>query len=399
MRPRDLLSKWDNLLFLVFIFAVLFRQVWLIAFSVAVSVVFIAARIWNYYALSRITYRRLWRYRRGFPGESLTVRILTANEKILPLPWLRTTDPWPLAVGPLDESLLSPSHIADQGNLVNLYSLRWFEKVERTVALQLRQRGIYDLGPTQLQSGDPFGLFDNTVEHDNQEYLTVFPEVLPLERLKLDAEDPFGDRRARRRLVEDPTLPIGVRDYHPEDDFRHIHWPATARSGQMQVRMFQPVSSQVMVVCLNVSTAEQPWLGTYHTMLEQLVKVAASLVVHGVEDGYAVGLISNGCLAHADRPFRILPGRSRDQLSLLLQTLAAVTPYTTTPFEKYLVKAASNLPYGATLLIVTALVTPALLETLISIRRYRTHTTLICLQAAPPPTIPGVHVLHLPFSP
>ena len=30
-----------------------------------------------------------------------------------------------------------------------------------------------------------------------------------------------------------------------------------------------------------------------------------------VEDGYSVGLFSNSCLAHADQPFRIPPGRSR----------------------------------------------------------------------------------------
>jgi uncharacterized protein (DUF58 family) len=190
---------------------------------------------------------------------------------------------------------------------------------------------------------------------------------------------------------------IGVRDYHPEDGFRRVHWPATARTGQLQARVYQPVSSQMMVVCLNVATGPNFWDGVIPEVFEQLIKVAATLVYQGMQSGYAVGLISNGYLQHAGQAFRIPPGRSPEQLSRLLSTLAALTPMTTTSFETYLLRSTSSLPYGATLVVVTALVMPELSETLVRLARYRKHMTLISLGEAPPPEIRSVRNIHLPF--
>jgi hypothetical protein len=56
-------------------------------------------------------------------------------------------------------------------------------------------------------------------------------------------------------------------------------------------------------------------------------------------------------------------------------------------------------PYGATLVIVTSLVTPDLVESLAQLKRYRSHTALISLESTPPPEIPGVRTFHLPFEP
>lgn len=394
-----LLRSWIPLLLMVFLLGAFTRQIWPIAFSLAVGAVLAFIEYWRRHALRGVRYHRRWTYRRGFPGESIPVRIETENRKLLPLTWLKVIDPWPLAVGPVDESILGPSHIETQGELVNLYSLRWYEKNTRSYDLLLRQRGVYPVGPAQLTSGDLFGLYESSVEQKEQDLVVVFPDLVELPHFLLLAEDPFGDRRTRRRLFEDPTQPMGVREYRPEDDFRRVHWPATARTGSLQVKVYQPVTARVMVICLNVSTSVQYWLGIDSGMLEQLVKVAATLAYHGVQDGYSVGLMSNGCLAHSDQPFRIDPGRSSEQLSYLLQALAAVTSFTSAPFETYLVSSLPRVPYGATLVIVTSLVTPELVESLMQLKRYRSHTALISLESTPPPEIPGVRTFHLPFEP
>jgi hypothetical protein len=60
-------------------------------------------------------------------------------------------------------------------------------------------------------------------------------------------------------------------------------------------------------------------------------------------------------------------------------------------------KSTSSLPYGATLVIVTALVTTDLAETLVRLERYRKHMTLISLEETPPPEIRGIQTIHLPF--
>jgi uncharacterized protein (DUF58 family) len=336
-------------------------------------------------------------YRRGFPQEILTVKINVENKKLLPLTWLRANDTWPLAVGPRDESILSASHIPEQGILTNIYSLRWFQRITRSFDLKLRQRGVYQIGPLQMESGDLFGIFSTHQTSENYEYITVFPELLPREALNLPTHDPFGDRAARQRLFEDPTRVMGIRDYRPEDSFRHVHWPATARTGQLQVKVYQPVTARSLIVCLNAATSPQPWLGVMPRTFEQMIKIAASTIYEADQEGYAVGLISNGCLAHADQPFQFQPGRSPQQLALLLQALAGLTSYVVGPFEAYLLKSVPRLPIGSSLVLISALVSPALMEALITLRRYRPHTTLVSLSPTPPPALPGIRMIHLPF--
>lgn len=389
---------WWPFLILVFLLGILLKVYLLAAFSVMLAVVSLLARWWNHRALENVIYHRRLHYRRGFPGEQVALQVEVENQKFLPLSWLRIQDLWPSAVGPVEESVLKPTHTPELGYLVNLFSLRWYERSRRSYGLLLRKRGVYRLGPARLESGDLFGLFEQIEENEQPDYLTVFPEPLPFETLKLPAEDPFGDRRAQRRLYEDPNQPMGVRDYHPEDDFRHVHWPATAHTTQLQVKVYQPISARVLVVCLNVSTLPHYWEGTYPGLLEYLVRVSATLVQRGLQDGYRVGLISNGSLAHADQPFRVPAGRSSEQLSRLLSALAGVTPFVTGPFDRFLMAEMPRLPYGATLMIVTGLMTPALAETILRLRQHGRQITLLSFARNKPPSIPGVQVSHLPYT-
>ena len=369
----------------------------LVTLTTILGFILFIANWWQERSLNHVTYFRKPYYRRAFPGEQVHFRIEAENRKILPLTWLRIQDPWPKAVGPVDEDMLAPTHDLNQGLLTSVFSLRWFERARREYMLLFRKRGHYAVGPARLESGDPFGMFENLKESGPVEILTVFPELLPLEELQLPAEDPFGDRRSRKRLYEDINRPIGVRDYHPEDSFRRVHWPATAHTGELQAKVYQPTSANVMIVCLNASTYSRHWEGVDPELFEHLIKVSATLVSKGIEDGYRVGLISNGCMAHADQPFRIPPGRSRDQLAHLLEALAAVTPVITAQFERYLMKEIPRAPYGATILIVTGVTTPELVEALFRIKQHGRRITLLSFAEEPPPYIPDIQMIHRSF--
>jgi len=390
-------SVW--LLFLGFLFLLgIFIKIYLLtALSVILVGLSLLAGWWQRRSLVNVNYLRKLYYRRGFPGEQIPIQITVENRKFLPLSWLRAEDQWPTAVAPEDESILKATHSPEFGMLVNLFSLRWFERTRRTYSILLRKRGVYRLGPAQLESGDLFGLFEKVDDVPTLDTVTVFPQPLPFRDLRLPTEDPFGDRSARRRLYEDPNRPMGIRDYHPEDDFRRIHWPATAHTGDLQVKVYQPISSQVMVICLNVNTLPHYWEGTYPGLLEHLVRVTATLVQRGLQDGYRVGLVSNGCLAHADQPFRVPPGRSPKQEARLLEVLAGVTPFATISFERFLMAEMPRLPYGATVVIVTGLMNAALTETIFRIKQHGWRITLLSFAHAAPPDIPGVNIIHQPF--
>jgi uncharacterized protein (DUF58 family) len=390
-------GRWLFLLGVFFLLGLALHSPYIVALSTAVLVVLAVAHWWQEHSLDGVIYRRRFHFKRGFPGERYPVHLEIENHKFLPLSWLRVQDPWHKMVGPEKEDILAPTHIEETGLLTSLVSLRWYERTRRSYMLLFRKRGVYKVGPAALESGDLFGIYQKRATIDPVETITVFPTLLPLEELNFPAENPFGDIHSRRRLFEDPNRPVGVREYHPEDGFRRVHWPATARTGQLQVKVYQPISAQVLAICLNVSTFIRHWEGYHPARLERMVSLTATYAQLGLEKGYQVGLFSNGCLSNSDQPFRIPPGRSPQQLAHLLTALAGVTPLTIAAFENYLLREVPSIPYGALMFIITSIITPELEETLVRLKRHERRITLISLAEKPPAILPGIRCIHLPF--
>ncbi len=68
------------------------------------------------------------------------------------------------------------------------------------------------------------------------------------------------------------------------------------------------------------------------------------------------------------------------------------------PFDRFLLREVPRVPYGASLVILTAVVTPELVETLMRLKRKERKMTLVSLAELAPPVISGVNCIHLPFS-
>jgi uncharacterized protein (DUF58 family) len=202
-------------------------------------------------------------------------------------------------------------------------------------------------------------------------------------------------------MLEDPSRTVGIRDYHPEDSFRRIHWKATARRQDLQVRVYEPTTSHNLVIFLNVATLPKHWQGINPLLLERAISVAASIAQHAVEDRYIVGLVANGSIPHSDQPIKVLPSRRPDQLARLLEALAAVTSFATASIEALLLAESPRLPWGATLVVVTAVVTDELVAGLVRLREAGRRLVLVSLEdelARSLAAVPGMLVYHLPAS-
>jgi uncharacterized protein (DUF58 family) len=356
------------------------------------------AALWRDRILNAVEYSRNLHYTRGFSGETIDVRINVRNKKLMPMLWLITSDLWPRPVGPENEDVLQESHMHGVGRLVNVFRLPSFGHAKRKYNLKLKSRGIYRLGPVRMESGDPLGLYTNNKEIGSKDLITVYPEMANLPQLDFPTASPFGDKRVFHRLFEDPSQPIGVRDYQITDELRRVHWPATARTGKMQSKVYQPTAERVMSICLNTATSERHWEGVYPDVLEHLVRTAAAVAHHATFEGYQVGLISNGTMTYSDQPYRILPGRSKQQLVHILTALAGVTPLVGLPFDRYLLKELPKLPYGIVMTVITAVVNDLLLETLFEARRHGRKIVLFSVAEEPPPDIQGMTMLHFPLE-
>ena len=352
---------------------------------------------WNRMSLRHVEYERRFDKQCAFPGETVEMTTRITNRKLLPLSWLEIGDEIPMAL-PLTRGALLPTHAPRIGKLPLVLSLRWYERVSRRYELDCTARGIYKLGPVELRSGDIFTLFETRQSHGHHDRLIVYPRIWPMEELGLPSKEPFGERKAHRRVLKDPLRTIGIRDHRPEDSLRHIHWKATAHRGELQVRVFEPTTTLTLAILLNVCTLEFSWQGVLPELFERTIGTAASIATWAVGQKYNVGLIANGSLPLSDQPIRVLPGRSPDQLALVLEALAAVTSFATSSIHELLRYESPRLPWGATLVVVTAIVTDDLATMLLRLRDAGRRLALVSLAEDPPPSLDGIAAYHLPSS-
>jgi uncharacterized protein (DUF58 family) len=130
---------------------------------------------------------------------------------------------------------------------------------------------------------------------------------------------------------------------------------------------------------VNVATFAQAWQGVDPELLERVISLAASIANFAAEHKYAVGLIANGTWPESDQRLKILPSRDPNHLRHILEALAAITSFVTTPIEILLRTETSNLPWGATLVMITGIVTDEILAEMLRLRHAGRRLALISL--------------------
>lgn len=326
------------------------------------------SRLWSRLSLDRVRYSRRLSEHRVFVGEHIDLNIELANEKIVPVPWLELRETLPRGM-PANVRTTIGGAVGTQ-YLTRSTSMAGNDHLDWPVTLKAVKRGYYRVGPTRLRSGDLFSFFERE-EHVGRptDGIIVYPHHYDLGELGFDSARPFGDLRGGNRIFEDPTRVVGVRDYAPGDTMRRIDWYATARIGRLQSRVYEPSRSQALVIALNVPTEPEVWRGPDPVLLERGVSLAASVARWACEHHYAVGLVATGSFPEAPRTIRIGTGNRPDQLNVILEALAVVSSFTTIEMARALEDPAHPLPSGATIVVVTGLVTESTEAALRRLRR------------------------------
>lgn len=359
-----------------------------------------AGRIWKNLALWGVHYQRNIDHDHVFPGEPVKVTITASNHKWLPLTWLRFRDILPVPPQTDAPDPQTAADVSEEYILINSYSMYAFEQIKRSVTLSFTKRGFYRLGPVTYQSGDVFTLFSTEREHDYLQTVVVYPQILPLDEIGLPPKEPFGELKVQHSLFDDPIKTKGIRDYQPQDRFRDVHWKATARRGHLQTKVYDPSTGMTLGVFLNVSTMSRHWMGHYPELLESAVSVAASVASYGAEQGWGVGVYANGAYPRSDQPIRVPPGRSPDQLTNVLEALAAVTAFATSSIEVMMLRESPRLPWVSTLVLVTAVIDEGIVAALLRLKEAGRRVALVSLAPEePPPVLNEIVVYHYPVHP
>ncbi len=213
--------------------------------------------------------------------------------------------------------------------------------------------------------------------HEKLDYLMVFPRVVSLEKLGIPSTQLFGDIRLRSHLFQDPVLTAGVRDYHFGDSLKRIHWKSTARLAKLQTKVYEPTTTVDISLFLDVRTVKAPYWGSVAQLLELGIVAAASISKHALESGYRVGLNANQLTLFSQGMVRVPHSRHADQLLHILESLAQIHQSESLPISRFIRQEAANLPWGSTLLVLSAEPSDELLATLLDLKRVGRSTALI----------------------
>jgi|LSQX01.3.fsa_nt_gb uncharacterized protein (DUF58 family) len=272
--------------------------------------------------LRKIYYRRYFNKTSVFEGDSAEMVEILENRKLAPVPWLRV------------ESSISPYLCFKKSDDVDIrhdqfhksiFYLRGYKRIRRRHSFTCTHRGFYKLSTTSLTTGDLFGMFNKFVRIPGDSYLYVYPKPLSHGEISPEALKWQGDIMMKRWILPDPILVNGIREYLPGDSQKDIHWGATARTGQLQVKVRDHTVSPRLFLIVNTQISETLWSNMEPEeaeVIETGIRYAAHLASWATSNGLEVGFASNGRLVDSEGIVRLDPACSQANLEMLLQAMA-----------------------------------------------------------------------------
>jgi uncharacterized protein (DUF58 family) len=247
-----------------------------------------------------------------FSGDFLRVRVTIRNESRRHFDFIEVHDQYPetwiLAIG----ANFIATRIEPGSSITFSY------------ILQVRMRGRYYLGPTEVILRDRLGLHYYSRTLKEQTEVLVYPTWKDVRRLEALGKQRqlglmFGAHRTK--VVGMGTDFTGFREYVPGDPFRSIDWKSSAKRGEMVIRQYE-MEKNIQVICM-VDTSGSMGNGyPENTKLEYAIRAAVLLSYMGLERKDLVGTCVFSDVVHSYVP----PSTTPNHMYEVLEALAMAEP-------------------------------------------------------------------------
>lgn len=328
MRPWQLIA----LILIMGVLAVFdgWKPFWVLFYALLVA--FALSLVWLALSVRGLKFTRSSAGARAEVGDRIEERLALENHSWIPKLWVQVSD----------ASTLPGHHAGYVSSVGPRQRIAWRA---RTLC---RRRGRYTLGPVTATTGDPLGLFRREMTLAPSTQLIVLPNVFELKTFPLFPGIMPGRGRGSQRSLHTTTNVVTVRDYRPGDALTRMHWPSTARHGQLMVKEFDLDPTIDVVILLDLDKSAQAGVDESSTE-EYGVTIAASLAAYLLRHrDLAVALEAPG-------PGGIsLPvDRGERQLDRALEALAIVRADQYMPLSRSLAEMEMRLRRNTALIVIT----------------------------------------------
>jgi uncharacterized protein (DUF58 family) len=234
------------------------------------------------------------------------------------------------------------------------------------------RRGCYAYLEVCAELGDPFGLQRARVALPSPGSLLVYPRIVPLERLFSDAGSHALEGRrllVRRHAGFDLH---SVREHVEGESLRRVHWPSTARRGELMVRELEDAPRDEIAVLLDADA-----YAVAGESFDAQVRAAASILAAYVNRGRRAALALN-----TSRPQTIRVHAQGSEWRRALDLLAAVRPDADRGLASFLRAETSVAVRALELAVVTARMDEPLVAQLVQRALSRRRVSLVYVDAA-----------------
>jgi uncharacterized protein (DUF58 family) len=289
-------------------------------------------------------------------GDQLEERFTLTNRGLIPALWVEI----------IDHTTMPDYNASRVTGIEGKSQNRW-----HTHGLCTR-RGVFTLGPTTLTTSDPFGLYTVSLHQPDASTLTVTPPIVPLPVIEVAPGGRAGEGRSRANPFEKTVSSIGIRKYIPGDSLNQIHWPTSARQGELYVRQFDSTPAGDWWIFLDLDEHTQVGQG-FNSTEEHSIILAASLADRGLKMGKAVGLVS-----HGESLVWLPPDNSDNQRHQIMRALAQIVPGSIS-LTSLLTQARPDQLRAASLILITANTSGDWLTGLLPLRQRGAIPTILLL--------------------
>jgi uncharacterized protein (DUF58 family) len=274
--------------------------------------------------------------------------------------------------------------------------LRGLQKRSYAARTWLTNRGGFQLGPTTVTSGDPFGIFRISKKFQADTSLVVLPMLVNVSAFLSPPGLLPGGKAIRRKSQEVTPHASGVREYVPGDAVKRIHWPTSIRRGQLMVKEFeQDPQSEVWFFLdtykgVHYSKPDELYdappvddlfllrrrkVKLPPATLEYSITITASLAHYFLGQRRSVGFV-----AASGHTYKVITAdRSERQEAKILEELAFLQAESTFSFAALVTAQMGQLPQGSSAILVTPTVSPEILLAVDGLQRRSLRPVVVLL--------------------
>jgi len=316
--------------------------------------------VWTWLMLKRLEVKVESRSREARVGDVIEETITARNHSVIPK----------LALEFKDQTDL-PGSLGGMGlSLGSKGSSTW------SIQTRARRRGTFFMGPMNVRSTDPFGLFARDKQFGTVEHLTVYPRVHPLPNFEVPSAALYGDSATRRRSHHVSPHASSVREYAFGDSLSRIHWNSTAKVGKLMSKEFDLGRASEAWVVVDLDASVQAG-DMEESTDEYAVSIGASLAKRYLDGNLPVGMVAFG-----DERYFLPAETGGAQMDRMLRYLALAKAEGVTAINVALANYESLFRHNSSVLVITSSPDPEWVVAATELSRRGVRLAAVWLDAA-----------------